>query len=315
MSDTSNLIATSAERIFSDLVDKPLLDSTETGQFPDQIWAAIRENGFDQLGVADSGTDLADLFTVLRVVGRHAMPLPLAEACLANRWMGSSADFCSVGLVNDAYVENVPWGRVAETVVGVSDTGCVRLNTTQVDRGANLAGEARDHVTVSADAEALEIADNAFGLLALSRVAMMAGALETVLDLSLRYATEREQFGRSLSKFQVIQHHLAVMAAETAASLRSADAAIEALETPRFETELAVAKARIGEAVGVVNELAHQVHGAMGYTHEHQLHHFTRRLWAWRDEYGDEVYWQTRLGRTLSQQGGDGAWAYLATPR
>jgi hypothetical protein len=51
----------------------------------------------------------------------------------------------------------------------------------------------------------------------------------------------------------------------------------------------------------------------MGFTHEHQLHHFTRRLWAWRDEWGSESYWQRRLGEWLSKQGPDKLWASLAT--
>ena len=101
---------------------------------------------------------------------------------------------------------------------------------------------------------------------------------------------EREQFGRSISRFQAIQHYLAQMAAEVAAAGRAAQAAAAAaagdLTDERFLLEVAAAKSRVGEAVGYVVETAHQIHGAMGYTYEHQLHHFTRRLWAWRDEYG-----------------------------
>jgi alkylation response protein AidB-like acyl-CoA dehydrogenase len=62
-----------------------------------------------------------------------------------------------------------------------------------------------------------------------------------------------------------------------------------------------------------VVELAQQVHGAMGYTHEHRLHHTTRRLWAWRDDYGTERFWQERLGRQVSSLGADALWDFLAT--
>jgi acyl-CoA dehydrogenase len=154
-------------------------------------------------------------------------------------------------------------------------------------------------------------------LLALTRAVMMAGGLERALALSLDYVSEREQFGRPISKFQAIQHHMAVMAAETAAAICAADAGLAGIGTDRFTEEVAAAKARIGEAVGVVAELAHQVHGAMGYTHEHQLHHTTRRLWAWRDEYGAEQIWQQQLGaslaRRVAQQGGDALWDFIAT--
>lgn len=65
--------------------------------------------------------------------------------------------------------------------------------------------------------------------------------------------------------------------------------------------------------VAVVAEIAHQIHGAMGYAHEHQLHHFTRRLWAWRDEFGNKFAWQQRLGQELCERGADGLWDFLAT--
>jgi alkylation response protein AidB-like acyl-CoA dehydrogenase len=88
---------------------------------------------------------------------------------------------------------------------------------------------------------------------------------------------------------------------------------VDALDGDRFELEVAAAKARVGEAAGVVAEIAQQVHGAMGFTHEHRLHHFSRRAWAWRDEYGNETYWQERLGRHLAALGADRLWDFLAT--
>ena len=57
---------------------------------------------------------------------------------------------------------------------------------------------------------------------------------------------------------------------------------------------------RVGEAAGTGAAIAHQVHGAMGFTYEHSLHHATRRLWAWREEFGNEAVWATRLGRMVA---------------
>ena len=59
---------------------------------------------------------------------------------------------------------------------------------------------------------------------------------------------------------------------------------------------------RVGEAAGTGAAIAHQVHGAMGFTYEHTLHHATRRLWAWREEFGNETYWAMRLGRMVAEQ-------------
>ncbi|MFP6834824.1 MAG: acyl-CoA dehydrogenase family protein, partial [Pseudomonadales bacterium] len=101
--------------------------------------------------------------------------------------------------------------------------------------------------------------------------------------------------------------------AEVAAAVRSADAAVDAIGNERFSLEVAAAKARVGEATGICAEIAHQVHGAMGFTHEHQLHHFTRRAWAWRDEFGSETYWRRRLGEHVAGLGADSVWNFLAT--
>jgi len=122
--------------------------------------------------------------------------------------------------------------------------------------------------------------------------------------MSMRYASEREQFGRPLTKFQAIQHYLAEIAGETAASGAAVDAAAQA--GTRFA--FAAAKARASQAAGTVARLAHQVHGAIGYTVEHDLHHWTTRLWAWRDECGNEAHWWQALGREAARGGGTALW-------
>ena len=137
--------------------------------------------------------------------------------------------------------------------------------------------------------------------------------MERILDLTLSYANEREQFGRPIAKFQAIQHNLAILAGEVAAAVRAGDAGIAALSTSRQRLEIASSKARVNEAAGVVAEIAHQVHGAMGFTHEHQLHHFTRRVWAWREEFGNEIYWRQELGQHIAGLGPDGVWPFIAT--
>ena len=67
------------------------------------------------------------------------------------------------------------------------------------------------------------------------------------------------------------------------------------------------------DAVGaaVVARLAHQVHGAIGFTQEHRLHHLTRRLWAWRDEAGSELAWSRVLAAGLLADGPDDLWPAL----
>ncbi len=316
------MLADAAERIFRDQCAKEILDAAEEGQFPARLWQLLCENGFQLMAMPDSGAELADVFAVLRVAGRFAAPLPLAEALLANRWLGEEggdgqADALNtVGLVaedDNTHWRDVPWGRAARRIVGVADDGGVFAGTpVAVTQAVNLAGEPRDQVEVQ-DVEPLPCAEPAPALLALARAAQSAGALERVLELGIGYALEREQFGRPIARFQAVQHMLAMVAAEVAAAGRASDAAVAAIGSERFAFEVAAAKSRVGEAVGLVAEAVHQVHGAMGFTYEHQLHHFTRRLWAWRDECGSETYWQALLGRRLCALGADQVWDFLAT--
>jgi len=288
--------------------------------FPCDLWRQLVENGFHQLGSANSGTETKDLFAFLKVCGRYAAPLPMAEILLANRWLGASAPaqgFASIGTQAGDSLVQVAWGRQVSPVLSVEagshDVSVFDAATLQ-QRGANLAGEPRDTMVAGAVSRRIELEDLPYAQMALARTNLMAGCLQAVLDLGLQFAAERSQFGRSISKFQAIQHSLAVVGTEVAASQRAADAGVDAMGTDRFEQEVAAAKARVGEAVGIVAEQVHQVHGAMGYTYEHRLHHFTRRLWAWRDEWGNEFYWQAKLGQHLAKLGADRVWGYIATP-
>jgi acyl-CoA dehydrogenase len=57
--------------------------------------------------------------------------------------------------------------------------------------------------------------------------------------------------------------------------------------------------------------VAHQVFAAIGITEDHMLHHFTRRLWSWRDEAGSEARWAAEIGRAALARGGENLWADL----
>jgi acyl-CoA dehydrogenase len=312
---TREILVDTASRIFADHCTKLSLDAAEEGEFPDTLLAVIREAGFHEMAMTHSGISLADVFCVIKEAGRYAVPLHFPELILGCRWLGRSEALVSVGPGSATGAYAVPWGRACQQVVSIGEDTVAAINAFATEPGSNLAGESRDTLT-SNQVEVLTPGEDCFVLMALARTLQMAGALERILDLSLRYAGEREQFGRPIARFQAIQHNLAVMACEVAAATRAADAALGVLESAdagMLELEVAAAKARVGESCGVVAETAHQVHGAMGYTYEHQLHHFTRRLWAWRDEYGDESFWQSRLGRHVSALGADALWDFVAT--
>jgi len=133
--------------------------------------------------------------------------------------------------------------------------------------------------------------------------------------LSTRYANDRVQFGQPIAKFQAIQQQLALLAEQAAAALVAVESAVSAVAAGRPSAALAVAVAKIrtGEAAGKVAEIAHQVHGAIGFTHEHSLHRLTRRLWSWRDEFGTESRWSQELGREVMSAGANTLWPTITT--
>jgi len=295
-----------------------------------------------------SGT-LSDAAAVLRLAGRFAAPAPLAETGMLAGWLLASVGLAvprgplaagpqgraeSLTLARapggwrlSGRVRRMPWARFARRLVVIAGDGAdefvasVAPQQARITPGWNLAREPRDDVVFDAVplAEA-EVAPAAAGVSraalrlrgALSRALMMAGALERALELAVEYARQRVQFGRKIGQFQAIQQELARFGGETAAAVAAALSAAGALERGGDATlAVASAKIRTAEAAREGALIAHQVHGAIGVTDEYALHHYTLRLWAWREEYGNESEWAIELGREIQGRGADALWPAL----
>lgn len=327
MSDHRTMFVDGAERLFRDLREAGATDH-------EAVWPAIEEMGFVDLLVPEAdggiGGDVGDAVAILQLAGRHALAAPLAEAMigrLVTVAVGGGQGFVTIAARADGKVEQgrfsgklaaVPWGRHARAVVFTLDgqDHLVEVSAATVKAGANPAGEPRDTLVFNrAEVVALP-ARGIFLLGALARAAQIAGGLEAALELSIGYANDRVQFGRSIGKFQVIQHNLAQFAEEAAAAAMAAQAAAAAVDTLAdplaAEFEIACAKARASKAAVVGQATAHAVHGAIGFTMEHPLNHFTRRLLGWRSEYGGQDFWTERLGDIAIEMGRNGFWASLS---
>ncbi|NWG52179.1 MAG: acyl-CoA dehydrogenase [Hydrogenophilaceae bacterium] len=324
MSESQNLLLESAERVFADLAP---------GAAVETAWGKIAELGFDGLLVPESsggfGGDWADAFAVLRRAGAHATPLPLGEAMAATRLAVDAGFDCGAGIltlasrvivesrVRDRFtgrLEAVPWGGDANAVV--FDLGgalaSAAVAKARVVRGANPAGEAR--ATLIFEDACVQRGEGAMSALsagALVRTAQIAGALDAALEMSVRHANERSQFGKPIGKFQAVQQALAVFAEEAAAVNCAGQAAARAADHDGGAFEIAAAKLRANMAAAVGAAIAHQVHGAIGFTQEHPLHRLTRRLVAWRSEFGGERVWAERLGAEICARGADALWPFL----
>ncbi len=143
---------------------------------------------------------------------------------------------------------------------------------------------------------------------AMMLAAKMAGALNAALDLSIQYTRERHQFGKPLASFQAIQQQLAVFAEEAAAADMAVAAAFRAADRGNAAFEIACAKLRANQAARISTGIAHQVHGAMGFTAEYRLQHLTKRLWAWGSEHGNERYWADWIGTRIAARGPANFW-------
>jgi acyl-CoA dehydrogenase len=350
MSELAALLAPTVTRLFTDLVTKELIESAEKGAWPDKLWRALEEGGLTLPLVPEAaggaGGTWADAHVVVRAAGKHAAPVPLAETIAAGWLLAQTGLDVPLGpltlapvregerlrLTSSAgswlvsgTVSGVPWGAAAGHVIiaaeggdGVPMLGLVRQGAGAVTADRNLALEPRDTLTfdatpvvAAAPAGSRATADAVIELGAMLRAAQMAGALESLLEQSARYVTERKQFGRPIGAFQAIQHNLAILAGHVAAAGIAAESAFVAADHGDPTFEIAVAKIRAGEAAGVGAGIAHQAHGAIGFTYEHSLHFSTRRLWSWRAEFGSESRWAMRLGAGVAARGAEQLWSDL----
>jgi alkylation response protein AidB-like acyl-CoA dehydrogenase len=336
-----------AARLFAAEATREVINEFEKGTWPAALWRQVEEAGLPWAAVPESaggaGGTIGDLMAVLREAGRHAVPLPLAETglgamiaaqagltppagpmALVIAGAGSPVRIACGKLAGGA--QRVAFASVADTIVVVApgDSGTevavVPRAAVKIDARQGQTGEPYDDVTFDGAGAAATAAtsitpDRAFEFAALARVNQMSGAADRVLALATQYSKERVQFGRSISTFQAIQHMLAELATYVAVVGAAARTAARDTEEGDGSFAIMAAKTQAGEAAHKICAIAHQSMGAMGFTYEHVLHHFTRRLWVWRRDYGSEAYWGAKLGRALAEAGPDALWPSLTASR
>jgi len=352
VSDPDSIVRDTAQRIFADLADPQALNAAKGTAWKAPLWSALEEAGLTLAWVSErnggAGAGIAEGFEVLRVSGQYAAPVAVAETLLAGRMLDAAGIRCPSGPLTVAPMRlgdilacddegtisgtarAVPFLRDARAVVVIADREEAQFvalmspeTLSATERPIDLGGERFDitfknvYPVEMAPAPEGWHADTPMLLGAAVRAAQMAGALETVLALSVQYAGDRVAFGRQIAKFQAVQHGLARLAGEVAAALAASGSAADALASasdfdPAVFLEIASAKIRAGEAVNEGAAIAHQVHGAIGWTAEHVLQRFTRRMWGWRDDFGSESHWAAMLGDMVVESGAEALWPMLA---
>ncbi|MGI9520843.1 MAG: acyl-CoA dehydrogenase family protein [Hyphomicrobiaceae bacterium] len=350
---SESIVAETTRRIFSDLSDPQAINVADSDAWREPLWTALEENGLTLTWIPEDrggvGGRLIDAFDVVRIAGQFAEPVALSETLLAG-WLlaRTGQEVKADGVLTVAPVRlsdrvtydgtklrgrtrAVPYARRSRHVIVFverSDSAILAIvspdDCRMSERSSDLGGE---RVDISFDnvaplavlAVPPWLTRNVFDWMgAAVRAVQMTGALESILAISTQYAHDRTQFGRPIAKFQAVQHRLAELGGEVAAALAASGSAAETIESDSNNheavfLEVASAKIRVGEAAKAGTAIAHQVHGAIGFTNEHVLQRFSRRLWGWRDDFGGEAEWAVALGNSVVEAGADKLWPTLTS--
>jgi acyl-CoA dehydrogenase len=345
--DTRDMLLETASRFFAERAGKDIVNGVEKGIWPGDLWKEIEEMGLPLIAVPEEqegvGGTVADLMALLRVAGEHAVPVPVAETALANLLISAAGGKPATGPSTVALgdlslqggrvsgkVARVPFAGVAERFVSIVTAGgkstlvVVPRDAVKIEDAPSHAGEPYGNVTFDGatpeySAPSPVSADRALELAALARAMQMAGAADKVLVTATEYCKQRVQFGRPISTFQAIQHMLAELASYAAATIASAEAASRDADEGGLENggsfSIAAAKTQCSDFAHRIAAISHQSMGAMGFTHEHILHHYTRRLWVWRRDFGSESFWGEKIGQSFAKAGKDELWPALTESR
>ena len=251
-----------------------------------QLWSGLARLGVVGLTVPEehggSGMDETDLVLLLEEAGRAALPEPLVETTAVG-----------VPIVR----EFAPAAFRAEWLPRIA-TGEVTLD--YIAAGVVVKAVSGDSIMVpgsnAATANAAAFDRGAFGT-----AAVLCGIADRVIELASVYAKERHQFGKPIGSFQAVKHLLtdALLGLEFARpavyraawSIANADA--------NRERDVSMAKALASDAAFGACRAALQVHGAIGYTHEHDLHLWLNKGFALANAWGTAPGHRERVARAV----------------
>jgi alkylation response protein AidB-like acyl-CoA dehydrogenase len=253
--------------------------SNDTGRVPG-LWPRLVEMGLFELDEVDS-------ILVLEETGRACVPEPVVEAWALGRTDATLA------------LEHTPLALYADTVdVVVAQRGADLVRARVGDRRATVDGSRR-LFDVTADGEIARDADIAVvgDRAALAAAAQLVGLAQHMLDISVAYVSQREQFGKPVGSFQAVKHHLADAALRLEFARPCVHRAAWGMQNGQPDVDVAVslAKAQASEAALLTARKALQVHGAIGYTVEYDLHMWMKRAWAVAAAWGDAAWHRARI--------------------
>ena len=342
MSELRTMLGEMVERLFKEL----------EGSAENEQWPLIEEFGLTNLMLPEALNGLdgtwQDALIVFELLGKYPLPLAIGETIIAKHFIHQATPSAErpllsgpvlIGECENALIEKnadggwlfsgvSPWvsaGVQADSLLlqaSVDEqTALILVDVPAPENTHSISEDTAwppnkfefNRVTVQYFSVPQMEQPSLMEAGALLRTAQISGAMQASLQLAVDYVNERTQFGRPLAKFQVIQHDLARLAEQVAAVKCAAAAASLAADHDPAPFEIAAARLRSNMAVPLVNSIAHQVHGAIGFTREYPLHKYTQSMTAWRSEFGNDRYWANALGKKVLTVGEPSIWQYLTS--
>jgi len=297
-------------------------------------WAALAEIGVVGITVPEEhggmGLGLVDLVLLLEEAGRAGMPEPLVETAalgvpvlldapgvqgdaLRGRWLAPVADGGAAVAVGMSSMPAVPGAIGADLLLlerdgdlhAVPAAGVALTPRPALDGSRRLAQvewEPSPGTLVVSGFEAEGVLAGIEDRAAMGVGAVLVGVADRLVTMAARYAQERVQFGKPIGSFQAVKHHLAdaLVRVEFARPVVYRAAWSLSEGEPDARLHASMAKAMASEAATVAARTALQVHGAIGYTWEHDLHLFMKRAWALAAAWGDAASHRARILEILT---------------
>lgn len=290
------------------------------------LWSRLTEIGVIGLTAPEAagglGLDEVDLVLLLEESGRASVPDPLVENTAValpmlrdageTEWLAritSGEALAAVGLASEPYVvaagiADVLLLSVREELWAVPAREVATKEEPALDRGRRIhrvSWSPGPGACLARGAEALRLIDAAFDRAALGTAAQLVGLAGRIIEITAEYAREREQFGKAIGSFQAVKHHLAnaLIRLEFARPAVYRAAHSIATDAATRSRDVSMAKVFASEAGLLAARVGLQVHGAIGYTWEHDLHLFMKPVWARANAYGDPAWHRARVARAL----------------
>jgi alkylation response protein AidB-like acyl-CoA dehydrogenase len=258
------------------------------------------------------GLDAATLAPVLEQVGYAAAPGPVTDTVAVAAPLLAAADHPRIEeiLAGRLLVASglgraglpVPHAQIAEVFLLDTDEGPRALDRDEVELEPLEAMDGARRLARVRPVEAGVAIGADDGLAAtLGVAAELVGLGQRMLDLTVEYVGQREQFGKPVGAFQAVKHQLAdalTAVAFARPAVRRAGATL-ATGWDSAGRDVAIAKATAADAADLVSRRAMQCHGAIGYTVEYDLHLYAKRAWALLADRGDAVEHRGRVADQL----------------